>query len=150
MHGLTTYHLFKIGEVADHSSLPVKTIRYYDEIDLLIPTVERSELGYRLFRLQVFDRLSLIKRAQSLGMSLQEVKEIWTMHDRGQLPCREVKHYLQEKVEAISQQTEALQSQREELQRLLTHWQDCPPADVLAQNICPNIKVTDGSEAVGM
>lgn len=86
MHGLTTYHLFKIGEVADHSSLPVKTIRYYDEIDLLIPTVERSELGYRLFRLQVFDRLSLIKRAQSLEMSLQEVKEIWTMHDRVSCP----------------------------------------------------------------
>lgn len=150
MNGLTTHHLFKIGEVADRSSLPVKTIRYYDEIDLLTPTVERSESGYRLFKLQVFDRLSFIKRAQSLGMSLQEVKEILTVHDRGQLPCGEVKHHLQEKVEAISQQIEALQSQREELQGLLTHWQDRPPADSLAQTICPNIKVTDVLEAVGM
>ena len=122
----------------------------FRSIDLLTPTVERSESGCRLFKPQVFDRLSFIKQAQSLGMSLQEVREILTVHDRGQLPCEEVKHHLQEKVEAISQQIEALQSQREELQRLLTHWQDCPPADVLAQNICPNIKVTDGSEAVGM
>ncbi|MCY7275060.1 MAG: MerR family transcriptional regulator, partial [Phormidesmis sp. CAN_BIN44] len=83
MNGLTTHHLFKIGEVADRSRLPVKTIRYYDEIDLLTPTVERSESGYRLFKPQVFDRLSFIKRAQSLGMSLQEVKEILTEHDRG-------------------------------------------------------------------
>ncbi len=150
MNGLTTNYLFKIGEVADRSGLPVKTIRYYDEIDLLTPTVERSESGYRLFKLQVFDRLSFIKRAQSLGMSLQEVKEILTVHDRGQLPCGEVKQHIQEKVEAINQQIETLQSQREELQSLLTRWQDRPPAHLLAQTICPNLKSTDVLEAVGI
>ncbi len=149
MNGLTTNYLFKIGEVADRSGLPVKTIRYYDEIDLLTPTVERSESGYRLFQTQVFDRLSFIKRAQSLGMSLQEVKEILTVHDRGQLPCGEVKHHIQEKVEAINLQIEELQSQREELQRLLSHWQEHPPAHLLAQTICPNIKATEVLEAVG-
>lgn len=148
MNGLTTYYLFKIGEVADRSGLPVKTIRYYDEIDLLSPTVERSESGYRLFKPQVFDRLSFIRRAQSLGMSLQEVKEILTVHDQGQLPCREVKQHIQEKVVAINLQIEALQSQREELQRLLTHWQEHPPADLLAQTICPNIKAAAVLETV--
>ncbi len=150
MSGLTTNYLFKIGEVADRSGLSVKTIRYYDEIDLLTPIVERSESGYRLFKSQVFDRLSFIKRAQSLGMSLQEVREILTVHDQGQLPCGEVKHHLQEKVEAISQQIETLQNQREELQRLLTHWQDRPPVHLLAQTICPNIESADVLEAVGM
>ncbi len=82
MNGLRTHHLFKVGEGADYSSLLVKTIRYHNEIDLLTPIVRRSEPGYRLFQLQVFDRLSFIKRAQSLGMSLQEVKEILTVHDR--------------------------------------------------------------------
>ncbi|HEY9655818.1 MAG TPA: MerR family DNA-binding transcriptional regulator, partial [Crinalium sp.] len=44
-----TKQLLKIGEVATSSGLPVKTIRYYEEIGLLTPTVERSQAGYRLF-----------------------------------------------------------------------------------------------------
>ena len=55
----------KIGQVSTKSGLPVKTIRYYEEIDLLSPNVERSEAGYRLFDPNVLNRLAFIKRAQS-------------------------------------------------------------------------------------
>ncbi|NET10895.1 MAG: MerR family DNA-binding transcriptional regulator, partial [Symploca sp. SIO2B6] len=41
----STSERFKIGQVAEQSGLPVKTIRYYEEIGLLSPTVERSEAG---------------------------------------------------------------------------------------------------------
>ena len=43
----------KIGEIAYLSGLSVKTIRYYEDIGLLAPTVERSSSGYRLFHEQV-------------------------------------------------------------------------------------------------
>lgn len=139
MVSLTLSKLLKIGEVADISGLPVKTIRYYDEIGLLTPTLERSESGYRLFKPEVFDRLAFIKRTQSLGLSLSEVKDILSVHDQGELPCDEVKQHIYEKVQAISQQIEALTTRKFELQELLAHWQDDPSIKSAAKTICPNI-----------
>jgi MerR family transcriptional regulator, copper efflux regulator len=130
----------KIGEVSAISGLPVKTIRYYEEIGLLAPTVERSQAGYRLFRSHVLNRLAFIKRSQALGLSLNEVQEILSVHDDGQLPCGEVKQHLQAKVSEINQQIEALQTLKAELQGILSGWQDQPPSDRIAQTICPNIQ----------
>jgi DNA-binding transcriptional MerR regulator len=132
--------LLKIGEVAETSNLPVKTIRYYDEIGLLSPTVERSSVGYRLFSSQVLNRLAFIKRAQSLGLSLSEIQEILQISDHGELPCGEVKHHLEAKVKAISEQIEALETLKAELQGILCGWQEHPPAHRVHQTICPNLQ----------
>lgn len=140
MDAVASKALFKIGEVANVSGLSVKTIRYYEEIGLLLPTVERSQTGYRLFNDQIFNRLAFIKRSQALGLTLHEIKEILGVHDGGQLPCGEVKQHLQEKVREISQQIEALETLRSELQGLLSGWEEAPPSHLAAQTICPNIQ----------
>ena len=98
----------KIGQVAAKSGLPVKTIRYYEEIDLLSPNVERSEAGYRLFDPNVLNRLAFIKRAQSLGLTLNEISSILTVHDDGRLPCGTVRKRLEAKLDDIQTQIEAL------------------------------------------
>ncbi|ERT07887.1 merR regulatory family protein [Lyngbya aestuarii BL J] len=131
----------KIGEVASLSGLSVKTIRYYEDIGLLSPTVERSESGYRLFNSLVLTRLSFVKRAKSLGLSLSEIREILEIRDLGQLPCGEVKQCLLSKVEAINQQIAALETLRGELKELLAHWQEQPSPNQAAQTICPNIQL---------
>lgn len=138
----TETQLLKIGEVAAISGLPVKTIRYYEEIGLLTPTVERSQSGYRLFTQSVLNRLAFIKRSQSLGLSLSEVQQILQVHDHGQLPCGEVKQHLETKVADINQQIEALETLKTELQGILSGWQDQPSRDRLAQTICPNIQTS--------
>lgn len=137
---LSAEKLLKIGEVATSSGLPIKTIRYYEEIGLLTPTVERASSGYRLFNHQVIHRLAFIKRAQSLGLSLSEVSEILTVHDQGQLPCGEVKQHLQTKIQTITEQIQALETLRAELQGLLSGWEEQPPKQLIAQTICPNIQ----------
>jgi DNA-binding transcriptional MerR regulator len=140
----TTAKLLKIGEVATLSGLPVKTIRYYEEIGLLKPTVDRSNSGYRLFSVAVLSRLSFVKRAQSLGLSLSEIQQILEIHDQGHLPCGEIRQHLESKVEAISAQIEALETLRAELQGILSGWQDHPPIDALVQTICPNLQTSQG------
>lgn len=130
----------KIGEVASNSGLPVKTIRYYEEIGLLTPTVDRSETGYRLFNPQVLNRLAFIRRAQSLGLSLSEIHQILNVHDKGELPCGEVKQHLQAKVQAITEQIEALETLKSELQGILSGWEEQPPSYRIAQTICPNLQ----------
>ena len=128
----------KIGEVARATGLSVKTIRYYEEIGLLIPTVTRSQVGYRMFADRVLSRLGFIKRSQALGLSLHEIREILATHDRGELPCSEVKHHLQDRVAAITQQIQDLETLRAELQQVLTHWQEQPQH--VAPTICPNLQ----------
>lgn len=132
--------LLKIGEVAANSHLPIKTIRYYEEIGLLTPTVSRSESNYRLFKSTVLGRLAFIKRSQSLGLTLREIQDILAVHDQGQLPCDDVKHNLQKKVQQVTEQIESLQLLRSELQGLLSGWQDQPPENLVAQTICPNLE----------
>lgn len=140
----STDQLLKIGEVASVSGLPVKTIRYYEEIGLLTPTVERSQSsGYRLFTPQVLNRLAFIKRSQSLGLSLSEVQQILQVHDHGEVPCGEVKQHLEAKVAEINRQIEALETLRTELQGILSGWQEQPSSDRLAQTICPNIQASE-------
>lgn len=136
----TSAPLLKIGEVAAESGLSVKTIRYYEETGLLLPMVERSEVGYRLFQPQVLNRLAFIRRSQALGLTLQEIQQILTVHDQGQLPCGEVRQHLELKVEAIEQQIHALETLRAELKGILSGWEDQPSSDRIAQTICPNIQ----------
>ncbi len=132
--------LLKIGEIAIQSGLPTKTIRYYEEIGLLVPNVERSASGYRLFHTSVLNRLAFIKRAQALGLSLQEIQTILGVHDRGELPCDEVKQHIHSKLIAIAQQITALETLKEELQGILCGWEEKPSSDRIAQTICPNLQ----------
>lgn len=130
----------KIGQVASQSGLPVKTIRYYEEIDLLAPNVERSEAGYRLFDPDVLNRLAFIKRAQSLGLTLNEISSILTVHDDGKLPCGAVRKRLESKLNDIASQIESLETLRAELQGVLSAWEEKPSADQIEKTICPNIQ----------
>jgi len=139
---VTVDSLLRIGGVADSSGLSIKTIRYYEEIGLLAPTVERSTSRYRLFNQEVFNRLAFIKRAQSLGLSLSEIQQILNIHDRGQLPCGEVRQHLETKVDVISQQIAALETLKSELQGILCGWQEQPFPDQIERTICPNLQVS--------
>ncbi|MEM1172367.1 MAG: heavy metal-responsive transcriptional regulator [Cyanobacteria bacterium P01_H01_bin.35] len=130
----------KIGQVAAVSGLPIKTIRYYEDMGLLKPSVERSQSGYRLFEESVLGRLSFIKRAKSLGLSLREISEILVIRDRGELPCREVKQKLTSKVQEISSQIEALENLKGELEEILQHWQEQPSTNQVRETVCPNIQ----------
>lgn len=107
-----------IGSVAKQSGIPIKTIRYYEELGLLKKT-ERTEGGYRLFNSDVCARLSFIKRAQSLGLSLAEIKDFLNVLDLGGLPCEHIKVKLEDKLEAIEQQIQQLQILKQELMGLL-------------------------------
>ncbi|MBD2386940.1 heavy metal-responsive transcriptional regulator [Cylindrospermum sp. FACHB-282] len=112
----------QIGVVAKESGVPIKTIRYYEELGLL-KSSGRTEGGFRLFNSDVLERLHFIKRAQSLGLSLSEIKDFLTVHDRGELPCKHIKTKLEDKVKAIDEQIQQLFILRQQLQGLLSSWE---------------------------
>ena len=126
-----------IGSVAKESGVPIKTIRYYEELGLL-KTSGRTEGGFRIFSSDVLVRLNFIKRAQRLGLSLAEIKDFLDIHDRGELPCDRVKIKLEDKILQIERQIQQLQILKLELKGLLSGWETIPENP--EETICPIIE----------
>ncbi|NCJ07503.1 MerR family DNA-binding protein [Synechococcales cyanobacterium C] len=115
---LTMPSLLKIGELEAQSGVPIRTLRYYEELNL-IQSRRRTTGGFRLFAPEVVSRLAFIKRAQYLGFSLQEIGHILTIHDQGELPCAEVRQKLQVKVMEIENRIAELRVLQQQLQGLI-------------------------------
>ena len=68
-----------IGEVAERSGLPPKTIRYYEEIGLVTP--QRSGNGYRAFRDSDLHKLAFLGRARALGFSIEDCRTLLGLYE---------------------------------------------------------------------
>jgi DNA-binding transcriptional MerR regulator len=89
--------LLLVGQVTEQSGVPIRTIRYYESLGL-IQSSARTKGGYRQFTGDVLTRLAFIKRAQHLGLSLEEILDILKVYDHGQPPCYDIHEKLQEKL----------------------------------------------------
>ena len=126
-----------IGQVTALSGVPIRTIRYYESLGLL-KSSGRTEGGFRQFSSDILMRLSFIKRAQTLGLSLQEICEILQVYDAGKPACDEIQQKLKDKIFEINRQIEQLLTLRGELRGLLSGWDSLTtkPEDT----ICPIIQ----------
>ena len=68
--------LYKIGEFSKLVNVPVKTLRYYDEINLFKPQEIDLFSGYRYYSEQQIDDLEVILSLKEVGFSLEEIKKI--------------------------------------------------------------------------
>ncbi|MEH2444911.1 MAG: heavy metal-responsive transcriptional regulator [Nostoc sp.] len=131
--------LLLIGQVTDISGIPIRTIRYYESLGLL-KSSRRTEGGFRQFSLDVLTRLAFIKRAQNLGLSLEEIGNILQVYDQGQAPCGEIKEKLENKLLQIDQQIDQLLTLRSEIDGLLSGWKNNGRQH--KDTICPIIQNT--------
>ena len=104
----------RIGELAARLAINPKTIRYYEGIGLL-PEPERTASGYRLYDEDDVERLTFIKTAQRLGITLDEIREILAFRDRGDRPCDYVRTVLRREVAEIDRRLAELTALRDEL-----------------------------------
>jgi DNA-binding transcriptional MerR regulator len=129
--------LLQIGQVAVQSQVPIKTIRYYEELGLL-QSSGRTEGKFRLFTPDTIKRITFIKRLQKLGLSLQEIADILEVHDRGLAPCSEIKQQLEDQILEIDLRIAELMTLRGEINELLDDWP--PIAKATTVEICPIIQ----------
>lgn len=90
----------QIGEVAQNTGLSIDTIRFYEKEGLIGPP-QRSAGGYRLYDERTVDRLRLINRAQQLGFSLQEIRELLVIEDGESGACSHVRDLITTKIEQV-------------------------------------------------
>ncbi len=70
--------LLQTGQVAERTGLSLRTIRFYEENGLVVPTA-RSEGGFRLYSGDDVARLEVIKRMKPLGFTLEEMHQLLTL-----------------------------------------------------------------------
>lgn len=114
----------KIGEVAQRSGLSVKTIRFYCDEGLIHP-LRRSEGGYRLFGDVVLAELALIRTLKAMDMPLQDVTRILDSRRSGVCTCATLQATIRTKAGEIEQKISALNHLHQELNALLSSWEDC-------------------------
>lgn len=114
----------RIGEVAQHSGLPVKTIRFYSDEGLILPS-SRTEGRYRLFDQGVYAELALIRTLKALEIPLADIKAILAARRVGVCSCDSLRRLIQDKRDEIQGRLTGLEALRQELTTLLQGWEDC-------------------------
>lgn len=107
----------RIGELGERVGVSPKTIRYYEDVGL-IPPPERDPSGYRAYGKEAVARLRFIRAAQSIGLTLGEIREVLSFRDRGDVPCSHVAALIERHAHDLAERISALESMRADLDRL--------------------------------
>ncbi len=111
--------LYTVGEISKKFSIAPSTLRYYDKEGLL-PFVERSKSGIRMFKDSDLEWISIIECLKKTGMPIKEIKKFvdW---------CIEGDSTIEQRLELIDRRKESVLEQIEQLKQTLDtlnykHW----------------------------
>lgn len=127
----------KIGEVAKQTGVAVGALRYYESLGLI--QSERGENSYRYYAPEMVQQVQFVKKAQSLGFSLEDVGEVLTVHHQGDVPCEFVQSLLQEKIQQLEVQIQQMNAFKAELKNYRDRWATDQPHPQPG-DICPLIE----------
>ncbi|MEL6871364.1 MAG: Cu(I)-responsive transcriptional regulator [Pseudomonadota bacterium] len=136
-----------IGEAAAQSTLPAKTIRYYEEIGLLKPA--RSANGYRSYSEQDVHTLRFLQRARSLGFNVEDCRQLLSLYQDRSRASADVKNVATAHLKQIGEKIRELESMRQTLERLVGACRgdtrpDCPILSDLSNMPAAKEKTTNG------
>ncbi|UYV36449.1 Cu(I)-responsive transcriptional regulator [Rhodobacteraceae bacterium D3-12] len=118
-----------IGDVAEASGLPAKTIRYYEDIGLVTP--QRAANGYRRFRDSDLHKLRFLGRARGLGFSIEDCRALLALYEDNGRASADVKAIARDHLGVIEVKIAELRQMQETLSHLVAHCAgddrpDCP------------------------
>lgn len=137
--------MWTVGVIAKMAGVNVETVRYYERRKLL-PKPLRKVSGYRLYDQRSVERLLFIKRAQSLGFTLREVRDLLDLDPGDGSASKEIRGQAQEKITRLQRKISELTQMRDRLAELI----DQCPAGTRSAGPCPilnTLTVADGEQA---
>ena len=109
------------GELADLAGVSRDTLRHYERKGVL-PRPLRGHNGYRQYPSEALQRVQLVRRALSVGFTLDELARVLKVRDAGGAPCEEVRRVAAQKLVDVQDQLRELTALRDELQETLRDW----------------------------
>jgi MerR family mercuric resistance operon transcriptional regulator len=134
---------YKVGEVARKAGVNKETLRYYEKRKLITKPGRRRS-GYRIFTQHHIDQVKFIKRAQELGFTLSEIKELLELRTDENTTCSEVKTEAEEKYKDVVEKIEDLQRIKITLVELIDSCSGSGP-----KGDCPILKALEGENKMG-
>jgi Hg(II)-responsive transcriptional regulator len=128
-----------IGKLASAAGVNAQTIRYYERSGLF-RAPQRTPGGYRQFGPDELQRLLFIRRAQAVGFSLEEVRELLALRVHDARSCTSVSRRVEAKIETTEQKIRELQRLLKSLKGLSAscaareRTADCPVLEALAED----------------
>ncbi len=107
-----------IGKLAEQAQVNVQTIRYYERRGLLRDP-ERTASNYRVYGADTLRRVRFIKRAQDLGFTLNEIKELLELRASPRSCCEDVRARSEAKIRDIDEKVRTLEAMRKALAKLV-------------------------------
>ncbi len=106
-----------IGEVSRASGLPIKTIRYYEDMGLIRPL--RQANGYRVFDKATLERLCFLRRARKLGFSVKDCLKLLELYEKPQTDYEQATQIAQQRLSEVNQKIRQLKSVKTALSQFL-------------------------------
>lgn len=106
-----------IGDTAEATGLPAKTIRYYEEIDLVRP--QRTENGYRDFSDTDLHKLHFLARSRALGFSIEDCRALLALYADKHRASAEVRRIARRHLAEIETKIADLNAMRDTLTHLV-------------------------------
>ena len=122
-----------IGKAAELSGLTVKTVRYYSDIGIIYPHVNKNT-GYRDFSESDLAKLQFIAKGRKFDFNLDDCRELLALYENTERSSKEVKALTLEKIAEIDAKLSELQILRDQLSELASACQgddrpNCPILD---------------------
>jgi len=129
------------GHLAREAGVNLETVRYYERRGLL-PKPPRSASGYRLFPTDAARRLRFIRRAQELGFSLKEIRELLSLRVSRTTTSGDIRARAEAKIADIDAKIRSLGSMKKALRKLTSVCEGCVPVTE-----CPILESLDSEDA---
>ncbi|MDP9837997.1 DNA-binding transcriptional MerR regulator [Neorhizobium huautlense] len=112
--------MLTIGDLSKTTGVKVPTIRYYEQAGLLSHS-ERSEGNQRRYSRSERERLSFIKHARELGLTIDAIRELIDLSTHPEKPCGQADRIAAEQLAAVREKIARLKKLEAELERISSH-----------------------------
>jgi len=109
------------GELADLAGVSRDTLRHYERKGVL-PRPLRGHNAYRQYPPEALQRVQLVRRALSVGFTLDELARVLKVRDAGGAPCEDVRRLAAQKLLNVQDQLRELTRLRDDLQETIKEW----------------------------
>jgi len=132
--------MLNIGQAAKKGGVSVETLRYYER-EGLVPSPERDANGYRRYQSDAVRHIRFIKRAQHVGFTLKDIRELLSLRTDPGASCRDVRARASGKVREMEEKIAVLEGMRS----VLSDWvRECSGDGPVAE--CPILDALDADD----
>ena len=115
---MTTTSDMTVGDVANLAGVNVQTVHYYERRGV-IPTPARNESNYRVYGPETVSRIRFVQRAQELGFSLKDIRDLLTLRASPRSRCDQVRRRAELKIQDIDEKIRTMRAMRKALSKVV-------------------------------